>query len=142
MLAATYIYTMMLDFIVMCLAGWKLFVCSSGQSRLGNLLVRDGLGFFVVAFVANMMTVVRVLLLLSDIAKAHGEANGLKIFLELNYNPVVSIIFNVPAGLASTVCLPLSLGHLSLACDHLSLLFVIDCSLPSCASTMWLLSSS
>jgi hypothetical protein len=48
-LSATFIYSMCLDFIVLCLTGFKLFYLSAGRSRIVTLIVRDGLMFFIVA---------------------------------------------------------------------------------------------
>jgi len=81
-LSATFIYSMSLDFIVLCLTGFKLFYLSVGRSRIVNLIVRDGLMFFIVAFLVNLIAVV---------------------FMQLNLNPIMSVIANVPAGTAATI---------------------------------------
>ncbi|KAI0918715.1 hypothetical protein AcV5_002633 [Taiwanofungus camphoratus] len=83
-LAATFIYSMMFDFTVLMLTAWKLaFPAHRGdQSRIVQLIFGDGLIFFIIAFLANMLAT---------------------IFMLLNLNPVMSIIANVPAAIASTI---------------------------------------
>lgn len=48
-LAVTFIYTMVFDFIVLCLTGWKLAFPVNARSRLVTLIFRDGLIFFMIA---------------------------------------------------------------------------------------------
>ncbi|KAJ8507690.1 hypothetical protein ONZ45_g9972 [Pleurotus djamor] len=83
-LAITWIYSMSFDFLVLCLAAWKLAFPGNiaPRSRLVNLIFHDGLIYFVVAFLANLIAV---------------------IFMKLNLNPVMSIIANVPAAIVSTI---------------------------------------
>ncbi|EJC99330.1 uncharacterized protein FOMMEDRAFT_23201 [Fomitiporia mediterranea MF3/22] len=81
-LAATFIYSMCFDFLVLCLTAYKLLFPNSGRSRLVKLIFNDGLIFFIVAFLANLLATV---------------------FMLLNLNAVMSIIFNVPAAIASTI---------------------------------------
>ncbi|KAL5522673.1 hypothetical protein ACEPAG_8691 [Sanghuangporus baumii] len=81
-LAATFIYSMCFDFLVLCLTAYKLLFPRSSRSRLVSLIFHDGLIFFIVAFVANLIATV---------------------FMLLNLNAVMSIIFNVPAAIASTI---------------------------------------
>jgi len=80
-IAATFIYSMVFDFIVLCLTAFKLYSTSSGNSRLVTLIFRDGVVYFIIAFLANLVAVV---------------------FIQLNLNPVMSIIANVPACVIST----------------------------------------
>jgi hypothetical protein len=80
-LSATFIYSMCLDFIVLCLTGFKLHYTSANRSQIGTLIFTDGLVYFIVAFIANVIAVT---------------------FLLLNLNPVMSIIATVPAAIAST----------------------------------------
>jgi len=47
--SATFIYTMCFDFVVLCLTAYKLNVYYSGQSRIGTLIFKDGLVYFIVA---------------------------------------------------------------------------------------------
>ncbi|PBK94315.1 hypothetical protein ARMGADRAFT_1029454 [Armillaria gallica] len=96
MLAATFIYTMAFDFVVLLLTGWKLVVRSPARlsfftsswvgnirpSGLSQLVFADGLFYFLVTFLVNMTAT---------------------IFMLLNLNPVMSIVANVPAATASTV---------------------------------------
>ncbi|KAH9941757.1 uncharacterized protein BXZ73DRAFT_41701 [Epithele typhae] len=84
-LAATFIYSMCFDFCVLTLAAVKLGVAMTprrDRSRIVQLIFHDGLIFFVVAFVANLIAT---------------------IFMLLNLNAVMSIIANVPAAVASTI---------------------------------------
>lgn len=76
-----YIYTMAFDLIVLVLSTIGL-VFAPGRNRSGlyNLLVRDGLVFFIVAFTSNTVAVVLIL---------------------LNLNPIMNIIASVPAAAVS-----------------------------------------
>ena len=103
MLAATFIYSMCFDLTVLVLTAWKLVLPTkrAERSRLVNLIFGDGLIFFFIAFLANL------------IATVSGPPSGscsvidkVQIFMLLNLNAVMSIIANVPAAIASTVCLP------------------------------------
>jgi len=82
LLAATFIYGMSFDFIVLCLTTYKLLFPTGGKSRLVSLIFKDGLIYFVIAFLSNLLAT---------------------IFMLLNLNPVMSIVANVPAAIASTV---------------------------------------
>ncbi|KAF9051500.1 hypothetical protein BJ165DRAFT_1591447 [Panaeolus papilionaceus] len=82
LLAATFIYSMMFDFTVLSLTAFKLLYPNSGRSKLVELIFNDGLIYFVIAFLANLIAT---------------------IFMLLNLNPVMSIIANVPAAIASTI---------------------------------------
>ncbi|CCL99581.1 uncharacterized protein FIBRA_01599 [Fibroporia radiculosa] len=80
-LAATFIYSMCFDALVMTLNVVKLFGRTS-RSQLVSLLFKDGLIYFIVAFVANLIAT---------------------IFMIMDLNSVMSVIFNVPAAIASTI---------------------------------------
>ncbi|KAJ3556812.1 hypothetical protein NM688_g1816 [Phlebia brevispora] len=84
LLAATFVYSMCFDFFILVLTAVKLVLPSRGseQSRLVKLIFGDGLIFFILAFVVNLLAT---------------------IFMLLNLNPVMSIIANVPAAITSTV---------------------------------------
>ncbi|KAF5334689.1 hypothetical protein D9611_011944 [Ephemerocybe angulata] len=82
LLAATFIYTMSFDFLVLVLTAYKLFQPNSGRSKLVGLIFSDGLIYFAIAFLGNLLATV---------------------FMLLNLNPVMSIIANVPAAIASTI---------------------------------------
>lgn len=60
MLAATFIYSMCFDFTVLVLTAWKLAwpTKRSEQSRLVSLIFGDGLIFFFIAFMANLIATV------------------------------------------------------------------------------------
>jgi hypothetical protein len=90
-LAATFIYTMSFDFVVLLLTAFKLVFPASGgspalfsqsRSRLVSLIFQDGLIFFIIAFLSNLIATT---------------------FILLNLNPVMSVIVNVPAAIASTI---------------------------------------
>ncbi|KZT03779.1 uncharacterized protein LAESUDRAFT_659051 [Laetiporus sulphureus 93-53] len=80
-LAATFIYSMAFDALVMTLSAVKL-AGRQKSSQLVKLLFKDGLIYFVVAFAGNLVAT---------------------IFMCLNLNAVMSVIFNVPAAVASTI---------------------------------------
>ncbi|EMD35575.1 hypothetical protein CERSUDRAFT_116303 [Gelatoporia subvermispora B] len=84
LLAATFIYSMCFDFTVLMLTAWGLAfpMGRRDSSRIVNMIFKDGLIFFIIAFFANMLAV---------------------IFMMLNLNAVMSIIANVPAAIASTI---------------------------------------
>ena len=48
-LAASFIYGMAFDFVVLCLTAWRLAFPSGGRSKLVTLIFGDGLIYFVVA---------------------------------------------------------------------------------------------
>ena len=50
-LAASFIYGMVFDLIVLCLTAWKLASPSGGRSKLTTLIFGDGLIYFLVAYV-------------------------------------------------------------------------------------------
>lgn len=86
-LAATFIYSMAFDLLVLTLNIYKLaFVRRSdgamGASRIGKLIFGDGLAYFFIAFAANLLATV---------------------FMVLNLNSIMNVIFNVPAAIASTI---------------------------------------
>ncbi|TFK82930.1 hypothetical protein K466DRAFT_281365 [Polyporus arcularius HHB13444] len=84
-LAATFIYTMCFDFLVLTLTAIKLGITGTprrDRSRIVILIFDDGLIFFLVAFGANVIATS---------------------FMVVNLNAVMSIIANVPAAVASTI---------------------------------------
>ncbi|KAI9057976.1 hypothetical protein FKP32DRAFT_1582448 [Trametes sanguinea] len=82
-LAATFIYSMSFDFVIMVLSMYKLAVGMNGhRSPLAAILFQDGLVYFIVAFMANLLATV---------------------FIMLDLNPILSVMFNVPAAVVSTV---------------------------------------
>ncbi|TFK73444.1 hypothetical protein BDN72DRAFT_875763 [Pluteus cervinus] len=82
LLAATFIYSMAFDFVVLVLTAYKLFFGNASRSRLVSLIFNDGLIYFAIAFIANLTATV---------------------FMLLNLNPIMSIICNVPAAIASSI---------------------------------------
>ncbi|KAK7032598.1 hypothetical protein VNI00_012861 [Paramarasmius palmivorus] len=87
LLAVSFIYSMVFDFTVLSLTAWKLVINAPsskamGRSKLVVLIFGDGLIYFIIAFVANLLAT---------------------IFMLLNLNPVMSIIANVPAAIASSI---------------------------------------
>ncbi|KAG2059771.1 hypothetical protein BDR06DRAFT_905312 [Suillus hirtellus] len=87
-LAATFVYSMCFDFVVLCLSAYKLAWThtrsgtSIAPSRLVRMLFSDGLIYFFIAFVSNVIAT---------------------IMMVLNLNAIMSVIFNVPAAIASTI---------------------------------------
>jgi len=51
LLAATFIYSMAFDLLVLILTAYKLLYPATGRSRLVELIFNDGLIFFVIALV-------------------------------------------------------------------------------------------
>jgi len=82
-LIAIYLYTMLFDLTVLVLTAVKLGFAPQGtRSRLVKLIFQDGLIYFVIALTANTVATV---------------------FMLLNLNAVMSIIFDVPAAVFSTI---------------------------------------
>ncbi|KAM6503359.1 hypothetical protein JOM56_000302 [Amanita muscaria] len=87
-LAAVFIYSMCFDLLVLCLNAYKLLGMSCGAaqkvgtSRLAKLIFSDGLIYFIIAFIANLTATV---------------------FMLLRLNAIMSVIFNVPAAVFSTI---------------------------------------
>jgi len=93
LLAAVYIYSMVFDFIVFVLMTFKLyFPITPGHSRLVHLIFRDGLIYFFVAFVVNLLAT---------------------IFILANLNSIMSIIVSVPASVAATIAASHAVRRLS-----------------------------
>ncbi|KAK0480509.1 hypothetical protein EDD18DRAFT_1205509 [Armillaria luteobubalina] len=82
--AAMYLYTMGTDFIVMCLMVYKLWYKRRHQqrSRIMKLMFVDGLAYFALAFVVNLLAA---------------------IFSLLDLNDVMSVIADGPASILATV---------------------------------------
>ncbi|KAF5371575.1 hypothetical protein D9758_003539 [Tetrapyrgos nigripes] len=98
LLAATFIYSMCFDFVVLFLTAWKLVISAPsskvmGRSKLVVLIFGDGLIYFGIAFLANLLAT---------------------IFMLLNLNPVMSIIANVPSAIASTIMATRAVRRLAL----------------------------
>jgi hypothetical protein len=49
LLAVTFIYSMVFDFVVLILTGYKFFSPAAGRSKLVVLVFNDGLVYFVIA---------------------------------------------------------------------------------------------
>lgn len=81
-LIATYVYTMSFDFVVTILTAYKLAFKKGARSQLVSMIFADGLIYFVIAFLANTIAV---------------------IFLVLNLNAVMSVIAAVPSAVVSTI---------------------------------------
>jgi len=89
-LAAIFIYSMCFDLIVLLLNTYKLIKLNAhapvsemfGRSRLTHMMWSDGLIYFFIAFLVNLLATV---------------------FMILNLNQIMSVIFNVPAAVASTI---------------------------------------
>ncbi|KAK0200848.1 hypothetical protein DFS33DRAFT_1355489 [Desarmillaria ectypa] len=81
---AMYVYSMGFDFIVMCLMAYKLGFVKRNQyrSQIVQLMFIDGLGYFLTAFLVNLVAVV---------------------FSVLNLNSVMSITADAPASTLATI---------------------------------------
>lgn len=73
---------MAFDLLVLLLTAYKLLYPATDRSRLVELIFKDGLVYFAIAFLVNVIAT---------------------IFMLLNLNPVMSIIANVPAAIAETI---------------------------------------
>jgi hypothetical protein len=82
MISAVFIYSMGFDLLVLVLSALKLAFPFRERSQLVRLLFADGLIYFIIAFFANATAMT---------------------FMILDLNPIMSIIFNVPACVASTI---------------------------------------
>ncbi|KAF9261384.1 hypothetical protein L218DRAFT_1001665 [Marasmius fiardii PR-910] len=88
LLTAMFIYSTCFDFIVLLLNAYKLYSSRRNhdfcrESRLVKLFFSDGLIYFFIAFLANFIATV---------------------FMLLSLNPVMGIIFNVPAVVVTAIC--------------------------------------
>ncbi|KAK7047849.1 hypothetical protein VNI00_006177 [Paramarasmius palmivorus] len=92
LITVTYGYTMGFDFAIMCLSAYKIGAAPGKRSQLVQMLYYDGLIYFVVAFVANMVAL---------------------IFAILDLNPVMSVIANVPATTISMIAATRAVRRLS-----------------------------
>jgi len=85
-LSAFFIYAMCFDLIVLLLTSYKLFVLNqtkmSGGSRVAQMIYVDGLIFFIVAFLVNLMAT---------------------ICINLNLNPLMDIMFSGPAAVFGSI---------------------------------------
>ncbi|KAJ3489930.1 hypothetical protein NLI96_g1795 [Meripilus lineatus] len=79
-IAASFIYSVCLDFVVLVLCGWKLFRSDYSRSQLMNMMFRDGLFYFVIASFVNLPAAV---------------------ISTLGLNQVMDIMFDLPAALIS-----------------------------------------
>ncbi|KAK7044853.1 hypothetical protein R3P38DRAFT_3308643 [Favolaschia claudopus] len=82
LLAATFTYSMAFDLLVFLLNAYKLGVRRKSSSKLSKMIFKDGLVYFFIAFLFNLVATV---------------------FMFLNLNSIMVIMFNVPAAVASTV---------------------------------------
>ncbi|KAL0066711.1 hypothetical protein AAF712_006316 [Marasmius tenuissimus] len=81
--AAMYIYTMGVDFIVLVLTAYKTYINRKiARSGLVTLLFKDGLAYFAIAFLMNLIAV---------------------IFSLLDLNPVMALIADIPATTFATI---------------------------------------
>jgi len=116
LLAATFIYTMSFDFVTLILTGVRL-ISGNGHSRLVNLIFNDGLIYFVIAFVSCSLMLMSRSIWVSFLANLVATVpfawpssiilflTGLpQTFMLLNLNAIMSVIANVPAATAATVC--------------------------------------
>ncbi|KAJ6582928.1 hypothetical protein DFH09DRAFT_278631 [Mycena vulgaris] len=91
-LAATFTYSMCFDLLVFLLNAYKLGIKRKGSSKLSKMIFKDGLIFFFIAFLANLVATV---------------------FMIMNLNSIMNVIFNVPAAIASTIVATRAVRHLT-----------------------------
>ncbi|KAJ3487317.1 hypothetical protein NLI96_g3610 [Meripilus lineatus] len=93
-LVATFIYPVVVDFIVLVLAAYKLVIQSRSyhRSRLMKLLFNDGFIYFIIVFVINIPTAVIS-------------------YLELN--PILYILFAIPASIVTVIASSRAVRRLS-----------------------------
>ncbi|KAF8966625.1 hypothetical protein BDZ97DRAFT_1917436 [Flammula alnicola] len=94
-LAATFIYSMVFDFTVLSLTAFKLLYPATGRSKLVELIFNDGLIYFVIAQFDCNGNILRLLPHYHLISPPDIHAP--------KSQPVMSIIANVPAAIASTI---------------------------------------
>ncbi|KIN93837.1 hypothetical protein M404DRAFT_170049 [Pisolithus tinctorius Marx 270] len=86
-LAATSLYAMSFDFIVLCLLAYRLAFAldpiSIASGGLARRLISEGLVYFLVSFVCNSISSLLMIIIV--------------------YDPVVAVIFHIPACVASTI---------------------------------------
>jgi len=91
-LTATFIYSICIDSIVFLLSAWKLALPRYTRTRLMDLMFKDGLVYFLLASLANIPAAV---------------------FISLQLNPVMNIIFCIPAAMMSTILASRAVRRLS-----------------------------
>ncbi|KAH8099896.1 hypothetical protein BXZ70DRAFT_941747 [Cristinia sonorae] len=82
LLMLVFIYTLAFDATIFLLTAWKLSGGRDYHSRLVRMLFRDGLVYFLLVTIMNIPVVV---------------------FSSLNLNPIMNIIFNIPAATLSSI---------------------------------------
>lgn len=95
------------------------FRCSvMGRSKLSNMIFGDGLIYFVIAFLFNLLATI------GPFTQFLNVLTALQIFMLLDsgLNPVMTIIANVPATIFSSVRLCITSWH-----RHLSLSQIVAC---------------
>ena len=114
-LPAIFIYSMCFDFIILLLNTYKLIGITSspsrnlmGRGRLTHMIFTDGLIFFILACVCISLEI-------TDERRCHSSQHSsflsnfvATVFLLLNLNQVMGVIFDVPAAVISTVSTSLS----------------------------------
>ena len=105
-LAAIFIYSMIFDLIVLLLNTYKLSGARSGMlgtSRLAKMIFTDGLIYFILACVSSLDLGAPFLCVLT-FSTFRFVANLLAtVFMVLNLNQIMSVVFNVPAAVCTTV---------------------------------------
>jgi len=103
-LSIMFLYSVCFDFLVLILSAWKLYDSEwKDHSQIAKILFKDGLVYFAVAFVFNLIAAV---------------------FMLLHLNVVMGAIFSVPAATASTIVACRSVRRLFKLKDKKSDLFL------------------
>lgn len=115
-LAATFIYSMCFDLIILLLSMYKLVIgVKGGRSQLMTLLFKDGLVYFIIAYVPFPRCTRCMCADNCDVFRFLSNLLA-TVFIMLNLNAIMSVIFNVPAAIFSTVSAHVS--RLPLRVDH------------------------
>jgi hypothetical protein len=101
-----FVYSMCFDLLILSLTTYKLINRLSGndimgRSKLAQIIFRDGLIYFVIAYVFTLHS--RRVQQLSNLHFRFVANLLATVFMVLNLNSIISIIFNVPAALGCTV---------------------------------------
>ena len=110
-LITIFVYSMCFDLVVLLLNTYKLIQLNAhapvsemfGQSRLTHMMWSDGLIYFFIAYV--LISVIQCWTQLMFILSSFLANLLATIFMILNLNSIMNVIFNVPAAIVSTVCL-------------------------------------
>ncbi len=102
--AGSIVFSTCMDFVVLALCAWKLLPRRT-NSQLMDLLYSDGLVYFLAAYV--IFASFQKSVLTNWKIPSFVLRITLTVLMIMNLNPVMDVIFVVPAATISTVCLPI-----------------------------------